>query len=349
MFISHLTFFISVISLLLFFIRWVEHQFYERILLLFIGLNVLETGVWLYCNFYSNQLNLWSDSVSVFSENLSLILPFFIVYFIGKKIAFQHSLLLIGGMIAMASLLCGIHLLLSNDPNNVVFYTTNKHLTLNLLVQLFLILFSIGAFLVAFIKKPRITNDELFDGKFKRVFFWLFIAFFGRNLLYLVVLNNSTLLSRMHHLVQSTAFEVGNILNLVIPLLLLLVSIYVNWFHLLLKLKQSNVPIESVSRTYNKSSIAMIDLAELPKIISWNELLVKYQATHPVCMNYIEELSFLSKTEKTYAFLAIFDFNQKELSDKLSVSIRTIETNMYRLRSKLKKEERELSFPYVKK
>jgi len=239
--------------------------------------------------------------------------------------------------------------LLSNDPNNVVFYTTNKHLTLNLLVQLFLILFSIGAFLVAFIKKPRITNDELFDGKFKRVFFWLFIAFFGRNLLYLVVLNNSTLLSRMHHLVQSTAFEVGNILNLVIPLLLLLVSIYVNWFHLLLKLKQSNVPIESVSRSYNKSSIAMIDLAELPKTISWNELLVKYQATHPVCMNYIEELSFLSKTEKTYAFLAIFDFNQKELSDKLSVSIRTIETNMYRLRSKLKKEERELSFPYVKK
>ncbi len=349
MFISHLAFFISVISLLLFFIRWVEHQFYERLLLVFIGLNVLETGMWLYCNFYSDHFNLWSDSVSILSTNLSLVLPFFVVYYIGKKIAFQLSLLLIGGMIALASLLYVVHLMLSDDPNNVVFYATNKHLSINLLVQLFLILLSLGAFLIAFIRKPRNTNDELFDGKFKRAFFWLFIAFFGRNLLYLIVLNNSTLLSRMHLLVQSTAFEVGNILNLVIPLLLLLVSIYVNWFHLLLKLKQSNVPIDSVSRSYNKSSIAMIDLAELPKTISWNELLVKYQATHPVCLNYIEELSFLSKTEKIYAFLAIFDFNQKDLSDKLSVSIRTIETNMYRLRSKLKKEERELSFPYVKK
>ena len=349
MFISHLAFFISVISLLLFFIRWVEHQFYERLLLIFIGLNVLETSVWLYCNYYSSQQNLWSDTVNILIENTSLILPFFIVYFIGKKIAFRHSLLLIGGMIVMASLLYGVHLLLSNDPNNVVFYTTNKHLTLNLLVQLFLILFSIGAFLVAFIKKPRVTNDELFDGKFKRAFFWLFIAFFGLNLLSLVVLNNSTLLSRMHHLVQSTAFEMGNILNLLIPLLLLLVSIYVNWFHLLLKLKQTTIPIESVSRTYNKSSIKMIDLVGLPRTISWNELLMNYQATHSVCMNYIDELSFLSKTEKTYAFLAIFDFNQKELSDKLSVSIRTIETNMYRLRSKLKKEGHELSFPYLKK
>lgn len=349
MFISHLAFFISVISLLLFFIRWAEHPFYERLLLIFIGLNVLETGGWLYCNYYSDHFNLWSDSVSLLSTNFSLVLPYFVVYFIGKKIAFGKSLLLVVGMILLASLLYATHLLFSNDPTNGVFFIKNNNLTYNLVIEFVIIVLSFVTFLIAFTKKPRVTNDELFDGKFKRVFFWLFVAFFTRNLLYLVVLNNSTLLSRMHHLVQSTAFDVGNILNLVVPLLLLLVSIYVNWFHLLLKLKQSNVPIESVSRSYNKSSIAMIDLAELPKTISWNELFVKYQATHPVCMNFIEELSFLSKTEKTYAFLAIFDFNQKELSDKLSVSIRTIETNMYRLRSKLKKEERELSFPYAKK
>lgn len=349
MFISHLAFFISVISLLLFFIRWVEHQFYERLLLIFISLNVLETGGWLYCNFYSSQQNLWSDSVSILSANFSLVLPFFVVYFIGKKIAFGKSLLLVVGMIVLASLLYATHLLFSNDPTNGVFFVNNNNLTYNLVIELGIIVLSFVTFLIAFTKKPRVTNDELFDGKFKRVFLWLFVAFFTRSLLYLIVLNNSTLLSRMHHLVQSTAFEVGNVLNLLIPLLLLLVSIYINWFHLLLKLKQTSSLIESVSRSYNKSSITMIDLTELPKAISWNELLVKYQATHPVCINYIEELTFLSKTEKTYAFLAIFDFNQKELSDKLSVSIRTIETNMYRLRNKLKKEERELLFPYVKK
>jgi hypothetical protein len=95
MFISHLAFFISVISLLLFFIRWVEHQFYERLLLLFIGLNVLETSVWLYCNFYSLQQNLWSDSINILMGNFSLILPFFYCLFHRKKnslstLAFAH-------------------------------------------------------------------------------------------------------------------------------------------------------------------------------------------------------------------------------------------------------------------
>jgi hypothetical protein len=348
MFISHLAFFISVLALILFFIRWVEHQFYERLMLLFIALNVVETGMWLYCNFYTNQFAPWSDAASILVENLSLVLPFFIIIYIGKKITFKPSLSLIAGLASISLLIYEIHLAFSNEPNNIIFYATNKQVTTNLLVQVFFSCICFIAFLIVFLKKPSITNDELFDGKFKRTLFWLFTAFFVHDLLFLLVLNNSKLVSRMHHLIQSTAFEVGNLLNLIIPLLLLLVSIYINWFYLLLRFKK-NTQQAAVSWDYNKSSIQIIDLQSLPQNVTWNELMKTFQTTHPVCINYVEQLSFLSKTEKAYAFLAIFEFNQKELSDALFVSIRTIETNLYRLRSKLKKEGHELSFPYLKK
>lgn len=349
MFISHLAFFISVLALVLFFLRWVEHQFYERLILLFIALNASATGVWLYCNFYTSKFVAWSDSFSILVENLSLILPFAIVHFIGRKIKFKQSVFIILGLIGISVFLYMIHLFIADNTNNLVFYQSNHFYNQNLFYQAGIEVVAFGLFYYAFIKKPKNTNDELFDGKFKRTFFWLFFAFFFQDLLFLIIMANSTFLSRTHYLIKSVVFEIGNGLNLIIPLLLLLLSVYINWFYLLLKLKNKPIPSNAVSWDYNRSSIQIINLHDLPQQLTWNELLKTFQSSHPVCLKYVEELTFLSKTEKMYAFLAIFEFNQKELSDALFVSIRTIETNMYRLRTKLKKEGHELSFPYLKK
>ena len=349
MFISHLAFFISLLALILFFIRWVEHQFYERLILLFIALNVSATGVWLYCNFYTTKFVAWSDSFSILVENLSLVLPVVIVHFIGRKIKLKQSLLIILGLIGIAVILYVIHLFIADNSNNLVFYQSNYSFKQNLFFQAGIELVAFGMFCYAFIKKPKNTNDELFDGKFKRTFFWLFFAFFFQDLLFLIIMANSTFLSRTHYLIKSVVFEIGNGLNLIIPLLLLLLSVYINWFYLLLKLKNKPMPTNAVSWDYNKSSIQIINLNELPQQLTWNELVKSFQTSHPVCLKYVEELTLLSKTEKMYAVLAIFEIKQKEVSGALFESSRTSETNLYRLRSKLKKEGHELSFPYLKK
>jgi hypothetical protein len=158
MFISHLAFFISVLALILFFIRWVEHQFYERLMLLFIALNVVETGMWLYCNFYTNQFAPWSDAASILVENLSLVLPFFIIIYIGKKITFKPSLSLIAGLASISLLIYEIHLAFSNEPNNIIFYATNKQVTTNLLVQVFFSCICFIAFLIVFLKSINLSS-----------------------------------------------------------------------------------------------------------------------------------------------------------------------------------------------
>ena len=61
-----------------------------------------------------------------------------------------------------------------------------------------------------------------------------------------------------------------------------------------------------------------------------------YYSTYSQLFDKIEKIN-LSKTEKMYAFFDCFDFSHKELSDLLNVSLRTIETNFYRMRKKMTK------------
>ena len=56
----------------------------------------------------------------------------------------------------------------------------------------------------------------------------------------------------------------------------------------------------------------------------------------------LDKLEILTKTEKMYVFLSQFDYNQKELAHELVVSLRTVETNFYRVRQKLKKHNIEI-------
>ena len=74
------------------------------------------------------------------------------------------------------------------------------------------------------------------------------------------------------------------------------------------------------------------------KTINWNEVSSVLNTKFPLIINHISENEELTKTEKLYAFLDYFDFSNKELSEILFVSVRTVETNFYRMRLKYKKQ-----------
>ena len=57
----------------------------------------------------------------------------------------------------------------------------------------------------------------------------------------------------------------------------------------------------------------------------------------------------MSKTEKLYAAFQPFELSHKDIASLLNVSLRTVGTNFYRLRLKLKENGYEEDFPYQQK
>lgn len=326
MFISHLNCFIFFISFLLFFLRYKKHSFSENLLFLFSCLALISSSLWLYVNYYNPKINLFIDYFGIIIENLLLPLSLFYIYFLDKnpKKRIKYGVILV--LIAFSSLSFYVHLFLS-DRGDYIFYPTNSNATNNLIFQIIIDAVLFVLFTLFFYKKKSFKDGELFDGNFKKYSFLAFCFYFLQDILILILLY----LTLKNIIISDVIIDLTLVFNLITSLFLVMIAIYTNW------LKEYN-SIRTESKKIPVTEAFPISINDLRKVklTDWNSLKDNFKTTYPEIIQRIESNKDLSKTEKLYAFLDHFQFSNKDLSEILCVSIRTIETNFYRMRRKLK-------------
>ena len=70
--------------------------------------------------------------------------------------------------------------------------------------------------------------------------------------------------------------------------------------------------------------------------INWNFMKDKFQLKYSHIIRIIDDYFFLTEHEKKYVFIDYLKLDPDELAESMNVSKRTIETNFYRVRKKLK-------------
>ena len=134
--------------------------------------------------------------------------------------------------------------------------------------------------------------------------------------------------------------------NLLVAAMIIALAVYTNWLSLFNKFKSRFEIINPVFEI-EKTMLPVFYLENInSEIRSWNDFKKNMSEEYSEMIEKIESLEFLSKTEKLYSALLPFDISHKEIADLLCVSLRTVETNFYRLRTKLKENNRSFNYPY---
>lgn len=337
MFLSHINFTFSIVALFIYFSRVRGQRFFELLLTVFTVIYSLTSGIWLAYYHYGFNHPLTIDNYGVLFENYTLIIPLFILLFIkydipkGSKFGLSASLILIG------LFLFGVHHFLSDSNNFFLLHPNNTKYNVNLNFQIGLDFTFLVFFLYLFIKQKPI-NKELFDGNFKRIFGIVFIIYYVQDLIILYLLKFASAQSiALEYLYYTTL-----ILNFIIIILLIVLGVFTNWLPIWNYIRLGNViQIKTPDKAVGNNSIDFIPLDKLGKTgqIDWNHIKSAFSLTHSEIIDKIDTMDFLTKTEKMYAFYTKFNYNQKQLADELAVSLRTVETNFYRVRQKLKKNQ----------
>lgn len=324
MFLSHLNAFLGFIAFVLFLVRFKRLSFAENLLFLFVTLNFASSALWLFVNYYNNNINPFIDFFGVYVENILLTIGILYFYFFGKTKSTKYQLITLTILVVFSSLLYVIHFYIS-DQNNFIFHPSNQNVKYNLNFQIILDVIFFLTFLWNYFKNLSVSN-ELFDGNFKKYILTAIIFYYlqdiGVLILFRLAIDGITVSSI---LMNTTLF-----LNFIICLSLVLIAIYTNWLKEYNQLRGKN---ETKFNLYEKY-ITIQDLEKLPKI-DWIELVKNFNNTHPNLISQIENNSELTANEKIYAFLDYFNLSNKELSSLLFVTVRTIETNFYRMRKKI--------------
>ena len=333
MFLNHLNLFISLIILLLFSSKRKHHTVTESLFLLFSVFYFTTSLLSLLVSNYDFPIFWLLDTYAVVCENILLSIPVITLYLLNQK---QHktkapkTILLIT---VLSLLLYLIHWLIARQ-NAFVFYHTNIHLKYNILFQIFIDFALIFLFIYK-IKKDNKKSDnlEVFDGNFKKYFIISFGLYYFQDVFILVLFY----LSNQNIIFSDTLYSINTFFNTLIGVNLIFLAIYTNW------LKEYNyirISLKTKSNVVIKNNDIYLSIEKLKEItpLNWNEISSKLKEIHPIIIGHISNNDQLTKTEKLYAFLDYFDFANKELSEILNVSVRTIETNFYRMRLKYKKQ-----------
>ena len=329
MFLSHLHLFLSCIAVVLFMSRLRQQSFSEYLLRLFALLSCMGSALWLYLNYYDPSLNLITDYFGIVNENLLLPLGVLFVYFLGRPLILRQKLLVFVALLGFSGFLFGVHWYLKAD-SAYIFYPTNTHIKANLLFQLAVDVVVFLLFLVVFVRKQSDDHQELFDGRFKKYTLIGFSFYYLQDIVLLVIMY----LAAHGFIVSSFLVYTSIFFSLLTAVALIMIGIYTNW------LQEFNA-VRLLQQTPVAAAPKALDLASLKVYPRFSWLVVKNElyATHADLIDPIEQHPDLTKTEKLYAFLDHFDFSHKELADLLHVSLRTVETNFYRMRCKLRGEQ----------
>lgn len=323
MFISHLTFFISSITVFLFILRIKNKTFSEIILILFAFQSFFSSLLWLYINYYNSDFNIIVDYFGIINENIILIYSSLFVYYIHKKIPISRRIQILIITFLISVFLFYLHFLIKKN-SNYIFYPSNENVTYNLFFQIIIDIILLFVFVMLFRKKINDVSNELFDGNFRKYILIGFLFYFIQDLLILILL----LLAVKKVILPEYLMNLSNILSLITTISLLMSAIYTNWLkeYNTIRLLNKNLKLTPENIDINK-------IFEL-KNIDWVQLKELFYNDNELLFDTIENKN-LSKTEKIYAFFDHLDISHKDLSNLLNVSVRTIETNFYRTRRKL--------------
>lgn len=326
MFLSHLNCFISGIALLLFIIRYKKHSYSENLLFTFAGLTFISSTLWLYVNYYNNTINQVVDYFGIISENTLLTICILYLYFLDKKKnRFRQNIANIG-LIVIVFLLFIIHFFIS-DTNTLILHPSNKNVFYNIVFQICIDCFIFSVFIYRIYSKKFYPEKELFDGNFKKYVTLAFSFYFIQDIFILCLF----LIAIKGIVLPQILMNITLLLNTIISLFIVMAAIYTNWLKEYNQLRSK----QSIKKENTEKFLSLNDLKDLKKI-DWNEIQYKFKNSHYDIILKIETNTLLSPTEKIYAFLDHFNFSNRDLSEILFVSIRTVETNFYRMRRKVK-------------
>jgi hypothetical protein len=342
MFLAHLLFFLSTIGFVLFVVRSLNQSGSERFLTLFAFLFFLETAAWLLYFFYGFSLYPNYDVDSLFNDNTALLIPLVAVYLFGKEVRRVNFLYYLIFILLVSGLFTYTQYLISSDPFGDILSFSNKNLNYNLGLQLLYVIIIFSAFLF-FLKRIKTNPDsELFDKTYKIFFILLFITYYSVDILGLVVF----FVGKFHRQLVSSGLLVfiNSLLNLLMVLLIVVLAIYTNWLSLFNRLKSKlNKEESEIAQTSDFD----LDLRTINlEIKNWKNFKKAISTDYQYLVDEIEELEFLTNNEKMYATFIPFELPQKDISDFLCVSLRTVETNFYRLRTKLKENNHSIVYPF---
>ena len=341
MFFAHLSTFFVLIAFLLFWIRFKNLRPSEILLGIFSGIYLITTSAFLAYQYYNFKAVQLLDLLGVISELFTLFIPIFYIYFLNKSDSIFRIII---KLLFFVSAITILHFLLS-DHSGFLFYGTNKNAKWNLIFQIGIDFILFFVFTYAFVNYRK-DNQELFDGDFKWTIGIIFIGYYVQDIVTLIVI---TFLTNYKDL-NDSIFVFGNIMNVTVSYLLIHLAIYTNWlsiWHIIKnpnnKSNKENVKSLLLNKNATFSSVnitTQILIEDLRKLdlVDYKSVKVHFSQEFESLFNEIDALEDYSKTEKLYYFLDKMDFSHKELSDILNVSVRTVETNFYRLRKKIQKQ-----------
>lgn len=328
MFLSHINLFIITIAFILFVIRLKNQSFSENLLVLFTGLTFISSSLWLYVNYYNENMSLFIDYFGLINENILLVIGIFFVCYLGKTPTFKTKVVMLVSILCFSLILFSIHLLLAKNSDYII-YPTNENIQGNLLFQVIVDIVLYLVFLIFFFKKKQSSNKELFDGRFRKYTLLAFSFYCIQDLLILVLL----FLTIEQIIFPDILKGLVALLNVITSFFLLMTAIYTNWlkeFNLLRMMKKNEDKII-------RKGLTLEDLENV-KQLDWNGVVNTFKDSHQNIITTIDLNDQLSKTEKLYAFLDQYEFSNKDISRVLCVSVRTVETNFYRMRLKLRSQ-----------
>jgi hypothetical protein len=345
MFLSHLIFILSAIGFILFAIRSNRQESFEKYLTFFSFLYFTATGFFLYLSYYSGVTSKFLDLYGILNESITLLVPVVIVALFGRKLSFSKTFFVFLGVVLTGILFTVAHFFIANlDGNDLIFYPSNTRLYYNVFLQLG---YNVVLFVLFLSLLKRINfneTSELFDGVYKKVFSVLFVVYYIQDSLFFV----GMLFSTKGETLSKGLYYFMLISNLLMAILLIALAVYTNWLFVLNKIKMSWQKI-SEEETSIESTVFSFDMKSgMKDVKNWNDFKQVYADEFKEIIVEVEKLDFLSKTEKLYAALQPFELSHKDIASLLSVSLRTVGTNFYRLRLKLKDNDFSSDFPYNK-
>jgi len=298
-------------------------EFHQILLVAFLGIQSWFSIQWLVFLGFDVLLGsgFSNDSLGLFLATVSLFLPIGFVY-VSKRNPSPKRLAALSGMILFASICTVmIHALISSPCVLCAFTPENLNLRINLLFQLIIDFgLLVGFLFLLFDKEYRSAKNRRTLWSIGSVF----AVFYINDLL--VIVSRITADIELYSMEAAMWIEV---------LLYFLFSSGVFYLSLLIKARGNETSIA-------KPNHHIINLECIDP--DWS--ILKSNLSDPESIelaNSIDQINSLTKTEKLYLFLGHFnDIPNKILSELLSVSLRTVETNKYRLKKKLEKEKIEL-------
>ncbi len=161
----------------------------------------------------------------------------------------------------------------------------------------------------------------------------------------MVFFTTITLLSLFNYNMNLLALEHNKFLfEIIIQGLIYISAIAIGLITWRILFKSEPIEIAQQKRSYSYISYTDIELL----IMDWNFLKYQFSKKFNQQIEAIEQLDFLTPHEKKYALIDYFKLDLILISETLSVSTRTVETNYYRVRKKLKENNYHEKYPYHK-